>query len=158
MATSLLEMARFIDGTRKRTFAQWIGVLNEDALRMNCGYFPTRSKSLAHDRPLHTSFLYRLLVTLYHRLRIMGFVASKMATASRASPRNDASFPRHGMSILPYIADSTTEGSRDTISVHPLSYLPCLDSHGPTTAGARYRSNSKSPEEIECASRSQHAR
>lgn len=153
MATSLLEMARFIDETRKRTFAQWIGVLNEDALRMNCGYFPTRSKSLAHNRPLHTSFLYRLLViTLYHRLRIMGFVASKMATASRASPRNDEIVARHRMSILPYIADSTTEGSRGTISAHPLSCLPCLDNHGPTTAGARYRSNSKLPEEIECAS------
>ena len=149
MAPSLLEMARFIDGTRKRTFAQWIGVLNEDALRMNCGYFPTRSKSLAHDRPLHTIFLFHLpVIRLYHRLRVMGSVGSTMAPASRASPRNDAFFPRHRMSIRPYITDSITEDSRGTISAHPLSCLSFLDNHGPTTAGARYRPNNRSQERI----------
>lgn len=160
LVTSPLEMSCPIEGTRDRPFARLISGLNKDALRVNCGYFPTRSRSLARDRPLHTSLLYRLpVITLYYyRLRTMGYVSSKIATASRASPRNDAIVARHRMSILPYIADSTTEGSRGTISAHPLSCLPCLDNHSPTTAGARYRSNRKSPEEIECASRSQHAR
>lgn len=159
MAPLLLQMASFIYWAKNPALARLNRGLIEDGLMVNCGHFPTRSDSLVGDRPLPTSFLFRLpVITLYHRLRIMGYVGSTMATASRASPRNDAIVARHRMSILPYIADSTTEGSRGTISAHPLSCLPCLDNHGPTTAGARYRSNSKLPEEIECASRSQHAR